>query len=140
MTSPTPEPEEQEFNRQFMGLTNRSPTGEDIPTWSRIILTQDPPQGLLLNYYAYRRAAFQHVLTTQGLPSVHGTPDPTRPATPAATGRESPAEPLPTSTPLTPPARPPKANTGTEHLPTPPPPTTEHKLRPYSHKTTTSKS
>ena len=43
MTSPTPELEELEFNRQFMGLTNRSPTGEDIPTWSRIVLTQDPP-------------------------------------------------------------------------------------------------
>ena len=94
MASPTPEQEELEFSSQFWAIAHRPPPGEDIPTWSRIILTQDPPQGLLLNYYAYRRAAFQHVIDTHGAPSAHATPNSTGPTTPTESGRSSPTDAL----------------------------------------------
>jgi hypothetical protein len=58
MSGTTLDQEEAEFCTQFHALANRLLTGTDIPTWSRIVLTQNPPQGSLTNYYAYRRAAF----------------------------------------------------------------------------------
>ena len=126
LASPTPEPEELEFSSHFWAIANRPPTSEDIPTWSRIILTQNPPQGLLLNYYAFRRAAFQHVLETYGAPSAHTTPHPTGPTTPIASGRGSPTDTLPTYTPLTssPVQQPDAPPTTTEHATTQPPLTT----------------
>jgi hypothetical protein len=90
MTGTTLDPEEADFSTQFHTLANRLPTGTDIPTWSRIILTQHPPQGSLTNYYAYRRAAFQHVLDTQNAPSAHHTPTASEQPTPTPTGRSSP--------------------------------------------------
>ena len=57
-----------------------------------------------VNYYAFRRAAFQHVIDTYGAPSAHATPNPTGPTTPIALGSSSPTDTLPTYTPLTSPA------------------------------------
>jgi len=85
--------EEADFYTQFHAMANRPPMGTDIPTWSRIILTQNPPQGSLTNYYAYRRAAFQHLLDTHNAPSYHPTPTESRQPSPTPTGRNSPTIP-----------------------------------------------
>jgi hypothetical protein len=58
MSGTTLDQEEADFSTQFHVLANRLPTGTDVPTWSRIILTQNPPQGTLTNYYAYRLPRF----------------------------------------------------------------------------------
>ena len=66
MSGTTLDQEEADFCTQFHALANRLPTGTEVPTWSRIHLTQKPPQETLTNYYAYCRATFQHVLDTLG--------------------------------------------------------------------------
>ena len=119
MSGTTLDPEEADFSTQFHTLANRFPTGTDIPTWSRIILTQHPPQGSLTNYYAYRRAAFQHVLDTHNAPSAHHTPTASGQPTPTPTGRNSPTI-LPTHT------QPATQTTQLPATPTVPPLATEH--------------